>query len=167
MSNLFGWRMSRWSAWGRSFPRALASHEFMTGVCSAASSSWIARAVLACAPKAYGPHKALYNLLARWSEMGVFVRMMEGLAAADTVPKTVIIILRRTDGIGSAAKRRLIGRTKGSMNTKLYAATDANGRPLSFFMSAGQVSDYTGAAALSDDLLEAQWLLGDCGYDVD
>lgn len=34
------------------------------------------------------------------------------------------------------------------MNTKLHAVTDANGRPLSFFMTAGQISDYTGAAAL-------------------
>jgi hypothetical protein len=31
------------------------------------------------------------------------------------------------------------------MNTKLHAVSDANGRPLSFFMTAGQVSDYTGA----------------------
>ncbi len=28
------------------------------------------------------------------------------------------------------------------MNTKLHAVTDANGRPLSFFMTAGQISDY-------------------------
>ena len=28
------------------------------------------------------------------------------------------------------------------MNTKLHAVTDAEGRPLSFFMTAGQVSDY-------------------------
>jgi hypothetical protein len=34
------------------------------------------------------------------------------------------------------------------MNTKLHAISDADGRPLSFFMTAGQVSDYTGAAAL-------------------
>jgi hypothetical protein len=33
-------------------------------------------------------------------------------------------------------------------------------------MTAGQVSDYTGAAALLD-LPEAQWLLGDRGYDAD
>ena len=36
------------------------------------------------------------------------------------------------------------------MNTKLHAVTDANGRPISLFMTAGQVSDYTGAAALLD-----------------
>ncbi len=50
--------------------------------------------------------------------MGVFVRMMEGLAAAGAEPKTVI-------------------------------------------------SDYTGAAALLDDLPRAQWLPRDRGYDAD
>ena len=53
------------------------------------------------------------------------------------------------------------------MNTKLHAVTDANGRPISFFITAGQVSDYTGAAALLDELPEAQWLLADRGYDAD
>ena len=74
-------------------------------------------------------------------------------------------------GIKPAGKKgglgRLIGRTKGGMNTKLHAVTDANGRPLSFFMTAGQVSDYTGAAALLDDLPKAQWMLADRGYDAD
>ena len=53
------------------------------------------------------------------------------------------------------------------MNTKLHAVTDANGRPLSFFMTAGQISDYFGAAALLDDLPKAQWMLADRGYDAD
>ena len=53
------------------------------------------------------------------------------------------------------------------MNTKLHAVTDAEGRPIRFFMSAGQVSDYTGAAALLDTLPQADWLLADRGYDAD
>ena len=53
------------------------------------------------------------------------------------------------------------------MNTKLHAVTDVNGRPISLFMTAGQVSDYIGAAALLDSLPRAQWLLGDRGYDAD
>ena len=53
------------------------------------------------------------------------------------------------------------------MNTKLHAVTDANGRPISFFMTAGQVSDYTGAADLLDSLPKAQWMLADRGYDAD
>ena len=53
------------------------------------------------------------------------------------------------------------------MKTKLHAVSDADGRPLTFFMTAGQVSDYTGVAALLDDLPKAQWLLGDRSYDAD
>ncbi len=57
--------------------------------------------------------------------------------------------------------------TKSGTNTKLHAVADANGHPLSFFMTAGQVSDSTGAAALLDDMPKAQWLPGDRGYDAD
>ncbi len=53
------------------------------------------------------------------------------------------------------------------MNTKLHAVTDTNGRPICFFMTAGQVSDYIGAAAFLDELPKAQWLLADRGYDAD
>jgi transposase len=62
---------------------------------------------------------------------------------------------------------RLIGRTKGGMNTKLHAVTDTAGRPIRFFMTAGQVSDYTGARALVSSLPAADWLLGNHGYDAD
>ncbi len=62
---------------------------------------------------------------------------------------------------------RLIGRTKGGMNTKLHAVTDADGRPIRFFMTAGQVSDYTGAVARLSSLPAAEWLLGDRCYDAD
>ena len=39
--------------------------------------------------------------------------------------------------------------------------------PIRVFRTAGQVSDYTGAAALLDSLPPAEWLLADCGYDAD
>lgn len=53
------------------------------------------------------------------------------------------------------------------MNTKLHAVTDKNGRPIRFFVTAGQLSDYTGARALVSSLPSADWLLGDQGYDAD
>ncbi|SEP22648.1 Transposase [Salinihabitans flavidus] len=53
------------------------------------------------------------------------------------------------------------------MNTKLHAVTDTIGRPIRFFMTAGQVSDYTRARALVNGLPPADWLLGDRGYDAD
>ena len=53
------------------------------------------------------------------------------------------------------------------MNTKLHAVTDTSGRQIRFFITAGQVSDYTGAMALLNYLPNAQWLLADRGYDAD
>ena len=53
------------------------------------------------------------------------------------------------------------------MNTKPHAVTEGNGRPVHFFITAGQISDYTGAAALMHGRPEADWLLADRGYDAD
>ena len=61
----------------------------------------------------------------------------------------------------------MIGLTKGGYNTKLHAVTDAVGRPIRLFMTAGQCSDYTGARALLGDLPTAEHLLADRGYDAD
>ncbi|MCU9850108.1 IS5 family transposase [Defluviimonas sp. WL0024] len=127
------------------------------------------------APREYGPPKTLYNRWKRWGDMGVFARMMEGLASEGAEQTTIMIdatylkahrtasSLRAKKGDGG----RLIGRTKGGLNTKLHAVTDAKGRPLRFFMTTGQVSDYTGAAALLGSLPAAEWLIADRGYDAD
>jgi hypothetical protein len=53
---------------------------------------------------------------------------------------------------GDDKRRRLIGRTKGGLNTKLRAVREAKGRPIRFFRTAGQVSDCIGAAALLGSL---------------
>ena len=132
--------------------------------------------------KEYAPHKTLYNRWERWGEREVFLRMTGGLAAASATPKTIMInttclkahltasSLRVKKG-SRAADRSHQGLSwacrRGGMNTKLHAVTDANSRPLSFFMTAGQVSEYAGAAAPLDDLPKARWLLGDRGYDAD
>ena len=63
---------------------------------------------------------------------------------------------RQTRGRG-----RLIGRTKGGINTKLHAICDSRGRPLDLFVTAGQVSDYIGARALLSSLPDVDWLLGE------
>jgi transposase len=101
------------------------------------------------APKEYGPHKTLYNRWKRWGERGVFVRIMEGLAAASATPKTIMI-----DATYLKAHR-----TASSLRVKKGALGASSDVP--------KVSDYTGAAALLDDLPAAQWMLGDRGYDAD
>lgn len=91
--------------------------------------------------------------------MGGFVRIM-GLASGGGEEKVVMIdatylkahrtasSLRVKKGGADDKRGRPIGRTKGGLNTKLHAVTEARARPLRLFMTAGQVSDYLGAAAL-------------------
>ena len=43
------------------------------------------------APREYGPAKTLCNRWKRWGDMGVFARIMEGLAAEASEPKTIMI----------------------------------------------------------------------------
>ncbi|RBW54940.1 IS5 family transposase [Ruegeria sp. A3M17] len=127
------------------------------------------------APAAYGPPKTLYNRWKRWSDMGVFTRIMAGLAAEAPDYKTISIDAtylkaHRTASsllVEKGGRGRLIGQTKGGMNTKLHAVTDTSGRPIRFFITAGQASDYTGAAALLGSLPDADWLLPDRGNDAD
>ncbi len=106
---------------------------------------------------------------------GIFARMMAALAAEHCEKKTVMIDAtylkaHRTAsslGVKKGGRGRLIGRTKGGMNTKLHAICDSQGRPLNLFVTAGQVSDYIGARALLSSIPNVDWLLGDRGYDAD
>lgn len=43
------------------------------------------------APREYGLPKTLYNRWKRWGDMGIFARMMEGLASKGTEQKTIMI----------------------------------------------------------------------------
>ena len=43
------------------------------------------------APRAYGPYKTLYNRWKRWSDNGVFARIMMGLAAKSDEQKTIMM----------------------------------------------------------------------------
>ena len=61
------------------------------------------------APAAYGPHKTLYSRWKRWSEKGIFARMMAGLAAEHGEKTTVMIdatyLKAHRTATGMAAKK--------------------------------------------------------------
>ena len=65
------------------------------------------------------------------------------------------------------APPRAIGRTEGGLNSKLHMVCDALGRPLTFFLSPGQMGDAKGAVALPSDLPPARMLWADKGHDAD
>lgn len=53
------------------------------------------------------------------------------------------------------------------MNTKLHAVADAQGRPIRMFVTAGPVSDYTGAAVMLSSLPKAGWMRAALGLPAD
>ena len=63
--------------------------------------------------------------------------------------------------------KRLIGQTRGGMNSKLNVVCDSKGRPIQMYLSAGQTSDYVGAARLLRLLPPVKCLLAGRGYDAD
>ena len=44
------------------------------------------------APREYGPPKTLYNRWKRWSDKGIFIQMMEGLAVPEAAEHKTIMI---------------------------------------------------------------------------
>ena len=59
------------------------------------------------AAKEYRPPKTLYNRWKRWSDMGVFARIMVGLASEGTDRKTVMIDATYLKGHRTASSLRL------------------------------------------------------------
>ena len=120
------------------------------------------------APRAYGPHKTIYNRFVRWSRLGVFNKIFAELAGKAGNPRRIMIDATHLKAHRTAASLlkngadpRRIGRTRGGLNSKLHAVCDGRGRPLILLLSEGQMSDYKGAALMLDALPRAKELLGD------
>lgn len=75
--------------------------------------------------------------------------------------RTAVSLLKRE------CSPRLIGRTKGGLNSKLHAVCDGHVRPLILLLSEGQMSGYKGAARMIEAFPKAKTLLADKGYDAD
>lgn len=60
-----------------------------------------------------------------------------------------------------------MGRSRGGLTSKIHALVDAEGRPVTLRLTAGQVADCREAEALIDTLGEGDILLADKGYDSD
>ncbi|REF73251.1 transposase [Paracoccus versutus] len=106
--------------------------------------------------------------------MSVFATIMTELAAQ--AQETGIVMIDATHAkahrtasslaVQKGGRGRLIGRTKGGLNSKLHVLADAKGRPIRMFLSAGQTSDCIGVQALLSSIPRAGALLADRGYDA-
>ncbi len=85
------------------------------------------------APSEYGPPKTLYNRWKRWGAMGVFARMMAGLAAGADAPKTVMIdatyLKAHRTASSLRSKKGGLGRRRGGSSGARRAASTRSSTP--------------------------------------
>ena len=62
---------------------------------------------------------------------------------------------------------RAIGQSRGGQTTKIHLATDANGLPIDFKITGGDVHDSQVAKQLIDIVGEATYLIAGKGYDAE
>ena len=72
------------------------------------------------APKAYGPHKTIYNRFIRWSRLGIFNRIFAELAAKAGEPDTIMI-----DATHLKAHRKAASLLKGGLFPDVSGAPKA------------------------------------------
>jgi putative transposase len=95
-------------------------------------------------PASYSPRETIYNRFIRWGEMGVFRRIFVEVSkgGGDTEEITIDAThLKAHRTAASLLKKGLFPDMSGaqsSLNSKLHAVCDSEGRPRSLFLAAGQ-----------------------------
>jgi transposase len=62
---------------------------------------------------------------------------------------------------------QVIGRSRGGRTSKIHALANAQGKPIAFVLTPGNVADITVASTLLDDIAPPCRLLADKAYEAD
>src|SRR5437016_10353149 len=96
-------------------------------------------------PDKFGPYTTCYNRFARWRRAGVWIKIMNALAAAydPAVQMIDTSIVRVHQHAASIArnKRQSMGRSPGGLTSKIHAVVDTNGLPVRLALSPGEAHD--------------------------
>ncbi|WP_256561112.1 IS5 family transposase [Bradyrhizobium sp. CCGUVB4N] len=127
-------------------------------------------------PERYGKWNSVFIRFTRWSKLGVWDAAFETLAslgpAADeehAIDSTIIRAHQHAAGVkGGNQNQEALGRSRGGFSTKVHIRTNAEGHPLTFDITGGEVHEVNGYDALMElHDLSPRKLLGDKGYDSD
>ncbi len=120
-------------------------------------------------PEWYGNWNSVFVRFRRLAKSG-FWEMLNAKMIDDPDWEWVMIdashIKVHQHGMGARGGTEDAGRTKGGINTKMHAAVDANGLPINFVITAGNIADCTQATQLLEGL-SPEYILADKGYDAD
>ena len=105
-------------------------------------------------PEFYGNWSSIYSRFNRWSKAGIIDKIY--YAFAHKLPKRCIAMIdstftkaqRSAASMRSDKKDRQLGRSRGGMTTKIHLLCNADGLPMDFCLTGGQVSDIKAAPIL-------------------
>lgn len=123
-------------------------------------------------PSYYGDWRALHRRFFRWSQKGIWSRLLEKLKIDPDLEAVMIdatIIRAHACAAGyekDSQKEQALGRCVGGFTSKINAMVDALGNPLKFILSCGQQHDSKAAPALVEEI-EGSDVLADKAYDDD
>ena len=123
-------------------------------------------------PHYYGNWRALHRRFLRWSQKGVWERLLEKLKIDPDLEAVMIdatIVRAHACAAGykkESQKEQALGRCVGGFTSKINAMVDALGNPLKFILSPGQQHDSKVASALVEGI-EGSDVLADKAYDDD
>nr|WP_325169003.1 IS5 family transposase [Melaminivora jejuensis] len=119
----------------------------------------------------FGDFRVVHTRHSRWSDKGVWQRVLEALAQdADDeyamIDATIVRAHQHSAGAkGGDPDQQALGRSRGGLSTKIHATVDALGNPTGFVLTPGQAHDLKGADVLLKDT-PAQTILADKAYDA-
>lgn len=120
-------------------------------------------------PKIYGNWRSIHRRFKRWSEKGIWERLMTHVMDKDIehsmLDSTVIRAHACAAGYGKNSQdKEGLGRSKGGFTSKIHALVDGLGNPIKFFLTAGQRHDITQADFLINELT-GSIVIADKAYD--
>ncbi|MCG6641108.1 IS5 family transposase [Acinetobacter baumannii] len=120
-------------------------------------------------PEEFCPWKTAYNRFNRWACKGLWDNFFFKLRVV--LDQEWVFIdgsYIRAHQHASGARygfERAIGQSRGGRTTKIHLATDANGLPIDFKITGGEVHDSQVAAQLICEVGQSDYLIADKGYD--
>ena len=122
-------------------------------------------------PDAFGPYTTCYNRFVRWRRAGVWICIIDALAAAhDAAVQMIDTSIVRVHQHGACITRngrQSMGRSRGGLTSKIHAVVDNHGLPVRLGLTAGEAHDNRLASELLSRLKPGSMLLADRGYDAD
>jgi transposase len=122
-------------------------------------------------PREFGCWQSVYTRYRRWCKSGLWKRILGGLARSGlgksrSIDCSQIKVHRDGANPAGGQKAQRMGKTKGGLNTKIAAMTDALGRITGLELAAGNAPDTRACEPFFEEVRD-QWVLADKAFDID